>query len=230
MTAAKGPPTWQHPDSSVREAERLIQSVYEALKAQPAIWNKTAFIITYDEHGGFYDHVAPPQVNIPSPDGKPSPEGFQFDRLGVRIPTVLVSPWVNKHVEHEPPTNHYEHTSTMHTVNNLFGIKDHLGARAAWSGTFEHLFTQRTEPRGPAEMPELPPIPMTWTYEDTLRQGRKPCNDHLQTQVEFYCRALNHPVESCNADTFDNQRDASIFIESQVPLFLAKLERDYPAV
>jgi phospholipase C len=55
-TSASGQvPTWQHPDASVMEGERLIKNVYEALRASP-MWSETAFIITYDEHGGFYDH------------------------------------------------------------------------------------------------------------------------------------------------------------------------------
>jgi phospholipase C len=50
MTAAKGPPTWQHPDASVKEGEKLIQSIYQALRTS-AYWNKLAFMVTYDEHG-----------------------------------------------------------------------------------------------------------------------------------------------------------------------------------
>lgn len=49
----------QHPDHSIKEGERLIKNVYEALRASPA-WNETLLILNYDEHGGFYDHVPPP--------------------------------------------------------------------------------------------------------------------------------------------------------------------------
>ena len=82
---------WQHPDASVLEGERLIKDVYETLRKSPT-WKQTLFIITYDEHGGFYDHVTPPYKGVPPPDDNINENGFAFDRLGVRIPTVAVSP------------------------------------------------------------------------------------------------------------------------------------------
>lgn len=86
MNTHKTPPNWQHPDASVKEGERFIKAVYEAIRNSP-YWEQTAFLITYDEHGGFYDHVTPPQHGIPSPDGIVASDGFQFNRLGIRIPT-----------------------------------------------------------------------------------------------------------------------------------------------
>ncbi|KAJ6692198.1 NON-SPECIFIC PHOSPHOLIPASE C2 [Salix purpurea] len=72
-------------------------AVYETLRASPQ-WNETLLVITYDEHGGFYDHVATPVSGVPSPDGIVGPEPFlfKFDRLGVRVPTIVVSPWIEK--------------------------------------------------------------------------------------------------------------------------------------
>ena len=58
----------QHPECSVLEGERLIKSVYETLRAS-SIWNDLLFIVNYDEHGGFFDHVSPPMTNVPNPDG-----------------------------------------------------------------------------------------------------------------------------------------------------------------
>ena len=87
--------TDQHPDHDVSLGEKLIKDVYEALRSS-SLWNETALVITYDEHGGFFDHVKPP-TNIPNPDGRNSTDDpFDFTRLGVRIPTVVVSPWVRK--------------------------------------------------------------------------------------------------------------------------------------
>ena len=71
-----------------------MKKVYEAVRASPN-WNETLLIITYDEHGGFYDHFPTP-LRIPNPDGKNGTDGFNFTRIGVRIPTVMVSPWINK--------------------------------------------------------------------------------------------------------------------------------------
>ncbi len=90
----------QHPDHHVLEGERFIATIYNAIKQNPALWASTALLITYDEHGGIYDHVPPPNC---TPDGfvaQPKDTGtnkpFLFDRLGVRVPAVLVSPWVPK--------------------------------------------------------------------------------------------------------------------------------------
>ncbi len=59
-----------HPDHDMAEGEKFIKDVYEALRGGPA-WNDTLFIVTFDEHGGFYDHVGPPGVGVPAPDGIP---------------------------------------------------------------------------------------------------------------------------------------------------------------
>ncbi len=79
--------------------ELLIKRLYNAVRNSPQ-WNQTLFIITFDEHGGFYDHVPPP-MNVPNPDGlyATDPVLFRFDRLGVRVPTLMVSPWINKVID-----------------------------------------------------------------------------------------------------------------------------------
>lgn len=86
-----------HPSHDVANGQMLVKEVYEALRASPQ-WNETLLVITYDEHGGFFDHVQTPFVNIPNPDGNtgPAPYFFKFDRLGVRVPTIMVSPWIKK--------------------------------------------------------------------------------------------------------------------------------------
>lgn len=95
MDTPAGPANDQHPDHDASAGDRLIKDIYEAIRAGPA-WNKTAFIITYDEHGGFFDHVPPP-TGVPNPDGLNSTDDpFDFTRLGVRVPFVVVSPWVQK--------------------------------------------------------------------------------------------------------------------------------------
>lgn len=80
-----------------------MKNVYEALRNGPK-WNETLFIITYDEHGGFYDHVHPPQNGVPNPDGKKNSDGFNFDRLGIRVPTIAISPWIEKGVLIKEPS------------------------------------------------------------------------------------------------------------------------------
>jgi len=224
MTSVKGPPTWQHPDASVTEGERLMKTIYETLRASK-FWNELAFVITYDEHGGFYDHVPPPQDGIPAPDGMKAPNGFAFDRLGIRIPTVVISPWIKKGtVVSEPngptPTSHYDGTSTMATANKIFGIKDHLGKRSAWAGTFENIFTTLASPRD--DCPEtLPSIP-EYTAEALARQRALPLNDHMEIQVEFYCK-FNNLGEGCGKD-LTNQFEASKFIVDQAKIFMDRMK------
>jgi len=90
---------WQatdgHPPHDVRLGEYLLAEVYESLRSSP-FWEKSLLVVLFDEHGGFYDHVSPPD-GVPNPDGKLSTNPpFDFTRLGVRVPAVLVSPWVEK--------------------------------------------------------------------------------------------------------------------------------------
>eukprot|EP01064_Diplonema_japonicum_P019543 TRINITY_DN2828_c3_g4_i1.p1 TRINITY_DN2828_c3_g4~~TRINITY_DN2828_c3_g4_i1.p1 ORF type:complete len:481 (+),score=158.78 TRINITY_DN2828_c3_g4_i1:39-1481(+) len=153
----------QHPDHDVRMGESLIKETYEALRNGKA-WNDTLFVLTYDEHGGFYDHVPPP-TGVPAPDDYPSfPDKFDFTRLGVRIPTLLISPWIKKGtVIHKPdgpqPNSEYELTSLLSTLKNMFELPGpHLSKRSAWAGTYDHFLTELTTPRTdcPAELPPSP--------------------------------------------------------------------------
>ncbi|KAJ4789934.1 Non-specific phospholipase C1 [Rhynchospora pubera] len=153
-----------HPSHDVSEGQKFIKEIYETLRASPQ-WNESALIITYDEHGGFYDHVPTPVEGVPSPDGivGPAPFYFKFDRLGVRVPAILVSPWVQKGtVIHKPdgptPTSEFEHSSIPATMKKLFNLtSDHLTKRDAWAGTFEKYFTIRNTPRTdcPEKLPEV---------------------------------------------------------------------------
>jgi phospholipase C len=72
--------------------EQLIHEVYQALRGGPG-WGQTLLVITYDEHGGCYDHVPPPAGAIP-PDKDAGEFGFDFTRFGLRVPAVLVSPLI----------------------------------------------------------------------------------------------------------------------------------------
>jgi phospholipase C len=82
----------QHPDHNVLAGEEFIADVYNNIVNNQALWESTALLIVYDEHGGIYDHVVPPAC---TPDEFTDAQtGFRFDRLGVRVPAVLVSPWI----------------------------------------------------------------------------------------------------------------------------------------
>ncbi|XP_051122383.1 non-specific phospholipase C3-like isoform X2 [Andrographis paniculata] len=150
-----------HPPHDISEGQRFVKEVYEALRSSPQ-WNEILFVIIYDEHGGFYDHVPTPVAGVPSPDDivGPEPHKFKFDRLGVRVPAILVSPWIEPGtVLHGPsgpyPTSEFEHSSIPATVKKLFNLKSFLTKRDAWAGTFECVLN-RTAPRTdcPVSLPE----------------------------------------------------------------------------
>jgi phospholipase C len=112
----------QHPDHNVQAGEMLIAEVYNAIRRNQALWETTALLIVYDEHGGIYDHVPPPSC---LPDGYSANAAdtgttrpFAFDRLGVRVPAVLVSPWVPKGTVVDGRV--FEHASIPNTVTNFF--------------------------------------------------------------------------------------------------------------
>jgi phospholipase C len=126
----------QHPPHHLLEGEKLLADVYDTLRADDALWRRSLLVVLYDEHGGFYDHVPPPPA-VP-PDGRrAAPSGFGFDRLGVRVPALLVSPWVGEgRVDHTT----YDHTSLLATVKRMFGLPQFLTARDAAASTFEQNF------------------------------------------------------------------------------------------
>lgn len=110
----------QHPDHHVGEGERFIASIYMAIKSNPLLWNSTALLIVYDEHGGIFDHVSPAQCAVPdefSASGADTGTGqaFNFDRFGVRVPAVLVSPWIPKNTVVDSART-FEHASIPATV------------------------------------------------------------------------------------------------------------------
>lgn len=88
----------QHPDHNIQAGEAFIADVYNAIKSNPALWQSTALLIVYDEHGGIFDHVPPPPCTpdqfTASANDTGTGQPFAFDRLGVRVPAILVSPWI----------------------------------------------------------------------------------------------------------------------------------------
>jgi phospholipase C len=140
-----------HPPHGIAEGQNLVKSIYEAMRSS-SIWGSSALIITFDEHGGFFDHVPTP-LNIPNPDGKVSTDPpFNFTRLGVRVPTIIVSPWVKKgtvvHRAVGPMSNsEYEHSSVAATLKKILGFPNFLTNRDAWAGTFENIFLNLSSPR-----------------------------------------------------------------------------------
>jgi phospholipase C len=132
----------QHPDHDVRAGEQFIATVYNKIRENPALWESTALLIVYDEHGGIYDHVAPPACMpdgfVAQPKDTGTPDAFHFDRLGVRVPAILVSPWVEKGSVIDDV---FEHASIPATITEFFlGQYDARSPREKSANTFlDHL-------------------------------------------------------------------------------------------
>jgi phospholipase C len=119
-----------HPPSDVRAGQSLVLEVYEALRNSPQ-WEETLLVIVYDEHGGFYDHVPPPPLDVQ--------DGSGYATYGVRVPALLVGPRVVRQVCHEQ----FDHTSLIKTILTRFAAEPEqaiarMGARVQHA---QHLGT-----------------------------------------------------------------------------------------
>ncbi|MBV9763833.1 MAG: alkaline phosphatase family protein [Acidobacteriaceae bacterium] len=137
----------QHPDHDVQAGEMFMASVYNAIRSSP-VWQNAALLIVYDEHGGIYDHVPPPACT--PGEFKDQSTGFEFNRLGVRVPAILVSPWVPEGTVVSPlnadgtidQERVFEHASIPNTVTNFFiGAYDARTQREKNSETFLDLLS-----------------------------------------------------------------------------------------
>jgi phospholipase C len=111
----------QHPDHNVQAGELFIASVYKAIKDSP-LWQNAALLVVYDEHGGIYDHVVPPACTpdqfTASANDTGTGQPFAFDRLGVRVPAILISPWIPKGTVVDGRV--FDHASIPATITKFF--------------------------------------------------------------------------------------------------------------
>lgn len=110
----------QHPNYDVALGEQLIHDVYYALRNGPG-WKDTLLLITYDEHGGNYDHVPPPWGAV-APDNSVGEWGFDFTRFGVRIPALLISPRIVAGTVFRAKNGTIDHTSVLKTIEERWGL------------------------------------------------------------------------------------------------------------
>jgi phospholipase C len=199
-----------HPPSDVTAGQALVLDVYNALRSNDAIWQRTLLVITYDEHGGIYDHVAPPAA----PD-----DDAAFRRYGVRVPALVVSPWVMRGVAKvtrngaaERPV--FDHTSIIKTIllrfcrNRVNNTIPDMGLRTTKAEHLGVLLTQSTPTSdAPAKLDAVRQTMAAWHAQRAAQRytppspapQRRPVN-HLQHGLAVGTRALraaglpaNHP-------------------------------------
>jgi phospholipase C len=141
----------QHPSGSVAAGERFIKATYEAIRSSP-LWEKSLLIITWDEHGGFYDHAIPGSAQGTGERGRK--HGFTFEQLGPRVPAVIVSPLIPRNlIEHRL----FDHTAIPATLCRVFNLPS-FGTRDGLSGGVDQLAVL-AEPRtdAPMKLPDVTP-------------------------------------------------------------------------
>jgi len=119
----------EHPPNDIHPGEAWGKQIYDAAIASP-LWSSLAIIYTYDESGGVADHVPPPEACIPSPDQT------EFDRLGLRVPAIVISPWSRPHYVSKSV---HDHTSTLRFIELVFDLPA-LTARDANADALLDLF------------------------------------------------------------------------------------------
>jgi len=163
-------PSDEHPPHNVAYGEELIATVYNAVRGGPG-WQQTLLVITYDEHGGCYDHVPPPAATRPDDQ---SPDGFNFGTFGIRVPAVIVSRYVRAGSVIRPAGDTpFDHTTIIATLRALFGIGP-LTKRDAAAPNLLSALDDQANNDGPESItaPAVPPAP-----EQVARAGARPPND-----------------------------------------------------
>ena len=219
-----------HPPSVVTLGEQLIADVYNCIRASK-LWPKTMLIIIFDEHGGCYDHVPPPPAAVP--EAPRADQVFNFDRYGVRVPAVIVSPYVQKGTILRPTgAVPYDHTSIIATLRKRFpALGAPLTGRDAAAPDLESALALTSPSNtGPARIRALPyaPTPTTAAVAQTkplngmqtalvklaanLPEG--PGKD-LQAHVASVKAGLKDPPPGATADV----HAASTYVKKQVGNF-----------
>lgn len=153
-------------DGTVILGEKFIWDVYYALK-NSAYWDKTLFIITYDENGGCFDHVPPPACVAPGGDTV-SQENFNFDRLGVRVPMVMISPYIAKNTIINET---FDHSSFIKTMSDKWNLGN-LTNRDKNASSFSAVFSDKKR----SSYPEIPEPVLTHGIDNGEAYANDPLN------------------------------------------------------
>ncbi len=171
----------QHPPQDVTRGDALIAAVFNALQANQTVFEKTLLVVLYDEHGGFYDHVPPPAAV--TPDDRTAT--FAFDRLGVRVPAILVSPWLDPGYI----TPVFDHTSLLKMATQLWpaAAATPLGRRTPQANSPLDSLHWRATPRTGIEPAPTTQTPMAIIPQPALtgqKQALYAYSQYLESQIQ----------------------------------------------
>ncbi len=159
----------EHPPTNMQLGQKLTARVLGKLMSNPKVWQSTVFILSYDEHGGYYDHVPPPEAC--EPDGT-RPSDYAYDRLGVRVPILVASPWTKKgYVSHLVT----DLTSITRFIENRFDLPAMTKRDAnAWPLLDMFDFANPTFGTPPSGAPSADPSPagVTWCANNPPGTGK----------------------------------------------------------
>lgn len=220
----------EHPPSVVTLGEQLIADVYNCVRAGP-LWSKTLLIITYDEHGGCYDHAPPPNAAMPEPPDVD--QVFAFDRYGVRVPTVLISPYIPPGTKFRAPgAVPCDHTSIIATLRKRFpNLGPPLTGRDKAAPDLDAVLTLPTPSNnGPDSVKALP---YAAPPQAAAAAQAKPLNGMQQALVdmaanlpeipgknlEIHMEGLAPGLKAAPPGTKNDVHSASSFIKKQVGNF-----------
>ena len=139
-----------HPPANIQNGQNFVYRIVKALTSNQTVWNQSALFITYDEHGGFYDHVPPPPACEPDPSAA-NPPDYRFNRYGFRVPLMVVSPYAKAGYVSKRTT---DHTSILRFIQGWKGLPA-LTRRDANAWPMLDLFDFS---RAPAPPPDLSAI------------------------------------------------------------------------
>jgi phospholipase C len=161
--------TDEHPNSNVEVGQKFVYGVVKALEASPN-WSDSAFFLTYDEDGGFYDHVPPPAAVVPdsiAPMLQPGDTVASFDHYGFRVPLIVMSPYSKPHFVSNVVS---DHTSILKFIEDRYGLAPLTARDAAASDLTDYFdFSAPSFATPPAF--SAPPVTLCWAQDVTLQQG-----------------------------------------------------------
>jgi phospholipase C len=169
----------QHPPQDIMRGDLMVAEVFNALHGNRKLFEETLLVVLYDEHGGFYDHVSPPSTV--APDGNTAQ--FAFNRLGVRVPAILVSPWLDRGFIN----TEFDHTSILKMACQLWPRVRPLGARTPQANSPLDSLTWLRAPR--RAIPPAPTVPDPMAVMDLpnltgQKQALYQFSQYLESQID----------------------------------------------